>query len=120
MEYKKFTPRETIQFNPPIRVKEDWMLTLVDLEVYNSMFNITEENNKFQVYTDPLDSEFSLTEMKLKIAELLGLSHITPEDLEHKTRGQHNIKAYRKLSIKESWWIIFSNNELYTIIISRP
>ena len=64
------------------------------------MFNITEENNKFQVYTDPLDSEFSFTEMKHKIAELLDLSYITPEDLEHKRRGPDKIKAYRKLSIK--------------------
>ena len=42
------------------------------------------------------------TEMKDKIAELLGLSHVTPVDLEHKTRGPDIIKAYRELSIEES------------------
>ena len=95
-------PRETFHFNPPIQVKEDWMLALVDQELYNSIFNITEENNKFQFYTDHLDSEFSFTEMKDKIAELLDLSYITPEDLEHKTQGPDFIETYRELSIKES------------------
>ena len=41
------------------------------------------------------------TEMKDKIAELLDLSHVTPEDLEHKTRGPDIIKAYRELSVEE-------------------
>ena len=40
--------------------------------------------------------------MKDKIAELLDLSQITPEDLEHKTRGPDIINAYRELSIEES------------------
>ena len=44
LEFKMIRPRETFHFNPPIQVKEHWMLGLVDLEVYNSIFNITEEN----------------------------------------------------------------------------
>ena len=43
-------PRETFHFNPPVEFKEDWMLGLVDLEVYKSTFNITEQNNKLQIY----------------------------------------------------------------------
>ena len=46
LEFKKINPRETFHFNPLIQVKEDWMLGSVDLEVYNSIFNKTEENNK--------------------------------------------------------------------------
>ena len=45
--------RETFHFNPTIRVKEDWMLGLVDLERYNSIFIITQENNKFKLNTFP-------------------------------------------------------------------
>ena len=113
-------PRETGHFNPPIQVKENWMLALVDLEVYNSMSNIKEENNSFQLYTDPLDVDFSFTEMKDKIADLLDLSHITPKDTEHKTRWPDIIKGYRELSIREpESYILFSNNYLYTIINSR-
>ena len=40
-------PREKIHFKPTIQTKGDWMLGLTDLEVYNSIFNITKEDNKF-------------------------------------------------------------------------
>ena len=55
LEFKMIKPKETFHFNPPIQVKEDWMLGLIDLEVYNSIFNITKENNKFELYTDNFD-----------------------------------------------------------------
>ena len=42
LEFKMTKSRETFHFIPPIQVKEDWMLGLVDLEVFNSIFNITE------------------------------------------------------------------------------
>ena len=45
-------PRETFHFKPPFQVEGDWMIGLVDLEVYNSIFNITEENNKIEIYRD--------------------------------------------------------------------
>ena len=47
LEFKMVKPKEKFHFNQPLDVKEDWMLGLVDLEVYNSIFNITEENNRF-------------------------------------------------------------------------
>ena len=50
LDFKLTNPRETFHFNPPIRTKEDWMLGLIDLEVYNYFFNITKENNKFELY----------------------------------------------------------------------
>ena len=43
LEFKMIKPKETFHFNPPIEVKEDWMLGLIDLELYNSIFNITEK-----------------------------------------------------------------------------
>ena len=63
-------PRETIRFKPPIQVNGDWMIGLVDLEVYNSIFNITEENSKFELYKFPDEnlvvSHMRITEMRLK------------------------------------------------------
>ena len=50
LEYKITKPRETFVFNPSVKVKEDWMIGLISLEVYNSIFNITEGNNKFEFY----------------------------------------------------------------------
>ena len=47
LEFKMIKPRETFHFKPQIRIQGDWMIGLTNLEVYNSIFNITEENNKF-------------------------------------------------------------------------
>ena len=48
LEFKMAKPRGTFHFKPRIQVKGHWMIGLVDLEVYNSIFNIREENNKFE------------------------------------------------------------------------
>ena len=53
LEFKKKKSRERFHFSPPIQTKGDWMVGLTDLEVYNSIFNITEENNKFELYKFP-------------------------------------------------------------------
>ena len=102
LEFKMNKPKKTFHFKPSIQIQGSWMIGLTSVEVYNSFFNITTCNNQFELYTDPLDSGFSFTEMKDKIAELLELSPITPEDLEHKTTGPHIIKAYIKLSMEVS------------------
>ena len=53
LEFKMNKSRESFHIKPPIQVKGDWIIGLVDLEVYNSIFNITEENNKFELYKFP-------------------------------------------------------------------
>ena len=78
------------------------MIGLIISEVYNSVFYITEENNQFELYKHPSDDEFSYTQWKNNISEILGLSYISPEDLEHETYGPSFIKTYRKLSIEKS------------------
>ena len=50
LEFKMNNSRETIHFRPSIQIQGSWMLGLVDLEVYNSIFNITERNNNFEIY----------------------------------------------------------------------
>ena len=54
LEFKMTKPRKTFHFNLPITIEEPWMIRLTDLEVYNSIFNITEENNKLELqkFTD--------------------------------------------------------------------
>ena len=49
LEFKTIKPKKTLHFNPPIHNKGDWMLGLTDLQVYNSIFNIIKENNKFEL-----------------------------------------------------------------------
>ena len=55
LEFKTIKLRETFHFNPPIQIKGDCMMGLLDSEVYNSIFNLTKANNEFELYTDNID-----------------------------------------------------------------
>ena len=49
-KFKLIKPRKTFHFNPPILIEGSWMIGLTILEVYNSISNLTEESNKFELY----------------------------------------------------------------------
>ena len=74
---------------------------LVDSEVYNSIVNITEENNKFELYTDTFD-EFSFEELKDEVEEIFNIPNITDDHLEDETKGLRIIKTYRDLRSEKS------------------
>ena len=57
--------RETFHFNPPIQINGDWMIGLTDLQVYNSIFNMT-ENNKFEIYKFPDEKAGGISCTKLR------------------------------------------------------
>ena len=101
LEFKMTKPKETFQFNPPIQTKGDWMLGLIDLEVYNSIFNITKENNKFELYTDSFD-EFSFEELKDEVDELLNIPEITVDHLEDETLAPRIAETYSKLRLDKT------------------
>ena len=50
LEIKMIKPTQAFHFSQSIPDKGDWMLGLTDLGVYISIFNITEETNKFKLY----------------------------------------------------------------------
>ena len=66
LEFKMIKPRETFHFSQPIQIQGDWMIGLTDLEVYNSIFNITEENNKFELYKFPDEKAGGVTYEKVR------------------------------------------------------
>ena len=66
LEFKKIKPREIFHFKPPIQIQGDWMIGLTDIEVYNSIFNITEENNKLKIYKFPDDKIGGVTYEKVR------------------------------------------------------
>ena len=41
--------RKKFHFRPPISLEGSWMLGLSSLEIHNSVLNITEESNKFEL-----------------------------------------------------------------------
>ena len=101
LEFKMVKPRETFHFNPPTQVKEDWMLGFIDLEVYISIFNITKENKKFELYTDFFD-EVSFEELKDDVEEILNIPEITDDHLEDDILAPRIAETYRKLRSDKS------------------
>ena len=101
LEFKMLKPRETFHFNPPIQTKGDWMLGLIDLEVDNSIFNITKENNKFELYTDNFD-EFSFEELKDEVGEILNIPEITDDHLEDEILAPRIAETYSKLRLDKT------------------
>ena len=90
--------RETFHFKPPIQVKGDSMIGLTDLEVYNSIFNITEEKNKFDLYKFPDEKAGGITYEKVRdeIEKDLDIEDITAEDLQDDIIGPIIIEEYRE------------------------
>ena len=73
------------------------MIGLTSLEVYVSIFNVTEKNNKFELYTD-FFAEFSFTELKEELDEILEIVDITPKHLQDERIGSLIIKfSYYKI-----------------------
>ena len=90
------------------------MIGLVNLEVYNSIFNITEENNKFELYKMPDDKIGGVTYEKVKdeIERDLDISDITTEDLQDDIIAPIIIKEYKEQVTKRM------NDEQYMNILA--
>ena len=114
LEFKMIKPRETFHFKPPIQIKGYWMIGLTDLEVYNSIFNITEENNKLELYKFPDEKAGGVTYEKVRdeIEKGLDIEDITAEDLQDDIIGPIIIEEYEEQVIKRM------NDEQYMNILS--
>ena len=110
LEFKMNKSKETIRFKPPISIEGSWMIGLTDLEVYNSIFNITEENNKFEIYRDT-SNKFGFLELKDELEEIHNISHITIEHLDDEIIGRRIIDEYIKLSNEKK------NSDGYMILL---
>ena len=98
LELKMNKSKETFHFKPPIQVKGDWMIGLTDLEVYNSIFDTTEENNKFELYKFPNEKSGCVTYEKVRdeIEKDLDIEDITATDLQDDIIGPIIIEEYKE------------------------
>ena len=98
LEFKIIKSKQTFHFKPPIQVKGDWMIGLTDLEVYNSIFNITGENNKFQLYKFPDEKTGGITYTKVRdeIERDLDILDIKNEDIQDDIIAPIIIEEYKK------------------------
>ena len=100
LEFKMTKPKETFHFRPLIPIEGSWMIGLTNLEVYNSIFKITEENNKLEVYRDT-SAKFGFLEMKDEIEDIHIIPHITNEHLDDEMIGPRIIDEYYILSTEK-------------------
>ena len=114
LEFKMHKSRETFHFKPPIQVKGDWMIGLVDLEVYISIFNITEENNKFELYNFPDEKSGGVTYEKFRdeIEKDLDIEDITAAALQDDIIGPIFVEEYKEQVSKRM------KDEQYTNILA--
>ena len=49
LEFKMNKQKESFSFDVPLELPEQWMIGVTSLEVYNSVYNITNKNNSFQI-----------------------------------------------------------------------
>ena len=52
LEFKMNKHQKSFPFDPPLQLPDKWMMGVISLEVYNSVFNVTERNNSFKVELD--------------------------------------------------------------------
>ena len=49
LEFKMNKQKESFSFDIPLDLPEQWMMGVTSLEVYNTVYNITEKNNKIKI-----------------------------------------------------------------------
>ena len=98
LEFKMIKRRETFHFKPSIQMQGPWMIGLTNLEVYNSIFNTTAENNKFELYNFPDEKAGGVTYEKVRdeIEKDLDIEDITAEDLQDDIKGPIIIEEYEE------------------------
>ena len=90
--------RETFHFKASIQIQGSWMIVLIDLEVYNSIFNITEENNKFKLYKFPDEKTGGVLCEKVRdeVEKDLNISDITAADLQDDLIAPVTFEEYKE------------------------
>ena len=90
LDFKMNKQKESFSFDIPLELPEQWMMGVTSLEVYNTVYNITEKNNKIKLFkTDKKLKEYKVaTELMSKIKKLYETSG---------NKGIPNIEEIEKL-----------------------
>ena len=49
LDFKMNKQKESFSFDIPLELPEQWMMGVTSLEVYNTVYNISEKNNKLKI-----------------------------------------------------------------------
>ena len=90
LEFKMNKQKESFSFDIPLDLPEQWMMGVTSLEVYNTIYNITEKNNKIELFTTEQNLKVYkfVTEFMSKIKKLYETSG---------NKGLSNIEEIKKL-----------------------
>ena len=110
LDFKMFKPRQTFHFKPSIQIRGSWMTGLTSLEIYNFIYNTTEENNKFELCRET-SNRFGFLELKDELEEILNIPHISQEHLQDDVIGPRIIDEFLKLSHEKK------NSDGYMILL---
>ena len=115
LEFKMTKSKETFHFKPSISIEDEWMMVLTDLEKYNSIFNITEENNKFELYKFPDEKVGGISYIKVRdeIEKDWDIEDITAADLQDDIIAPIIIEEYKEQVAKRM------NDDGYMNILAR-
>ena len=97
-EFELTKLREIFLFTPPIQIIGDWSIGLTNLQVYNSIFNTTEENNKIELYKkfpNAKSSRVSFEKIRDEKEKDLKFKDITATDLQDDIIGPIIIEENR-------------------------
>ena len=96
LEFKKTKQKESFSFDVPLNLEEKWMMGVTSLEVYNTVYNITEKNNKIQI----------LLRYKQLVALQLDTGMVPKKDL-YETYDLENFKLYYEFIEKTNLFLTF-------------
>ena len=73
LEFKMNKQKESFSFDIPLELPEQWMMGVTSLEVYNTVYNITEKNNKIELFeTEKRLKEYKFaTEFMSKLKKII-------------------------------------------------
>ena len=103
LEFKMNKQKESFSFDIPLDLPEQWMMGVTSLEVYNTIYNITEKNNKIKFFeTEKRLKEYKFaTEFIPKIKNLYETSNKGISDIEQIKKLINDVKIKK---------VVFPNN----------
>ena len=108
LEFKMNKQKESFSFDIPLDLPEQWMMGVTSLEVYNTIYNITEKNNKIKLFT----TEQNLKEYKFATEFIPKIKNLyETSDIEEIKKLINDVK-YKKVVFPNNYY-----NDLNKIII---
>ena len=89
LEIKMNKQKESFSFDIPLDLPEQWMMGVTSLQVYNTVYNITEKNNKIKFF----ETEKRLKEYKFATEFIPKIKNL----YETSDKGISNIEEIKKL-----------------------